>query len=215
MRFERKFLFVGLGVAILALGVVAVALADSEDGGARALLRNSAGQPVGQAKLTQEDDGVLVRVVVHDLPPGFHGFHVHAVGSCVAPSFASAGGHLNPGGAGHPAHAGDMSVLLVNSDGTGQARFKTDRFMVAGLFDSDGSALIVHANPDNYANIPARYNATYNVSNPDATTRATGDAGGRLACGAVESGGSSLNLALGLMRVPTIERQLPAAKISS
>jgi Cu-Zn family superoxide dismutase len=71
--------------------------------------------------------------------------------------------------------------LFVSADGTGEARFKTDRFAVADLIDADGSALIVHAAPDNYANIPTRY-----VAVPDATTLATGDAGGRVACGVVE-----------------------------
>jgi Cu-Zn family superoxide dismutase len=53
---------------------------------------------------------------------------------------------------------------------------------VGDLFDLDGSAIIVHANPDNYANIPKdRYDP-----DPDATTLATGDAGGRVACGVIK-----------------------------
>jgi Cu-Zn family superoxide dismutase len=45
--------------------------------------------------------------------------------------------------------------------------------------------VIVHASPDNYANIPtARYTPA-----PDATTLSTGDAGGRVACGVVTHGG--------------------------
>jgi Cu-Zn family superoxide dismutase len=153
---------------------------------ARALLRNSAGGPVGVAKLTEEKGKVLVRVTVHDLAPGFHGFHVHAVGSCLAPSFLSAGGHFNPGGEAHGSHAGDLPILLVNADGTGEARFRTDRFEVSELFDSDGSAIIVHANADNYANIPTRYHShTENTFGPDSATLTTGDSGGRVACGVV------------------------------
>ena len=148
---------------------------------ARVLLRDASGNPVGVAKLTEDDGEVLVRATVHDLPAGFHGFHVHANGECVAP-FTSAGGHFNPTAATHPSHAADMPVLLVNSDGTGEARFKTDRYDVADLFDANGSALVIHAKPDNYANIPTdRYDP-----DPDATTLATGDAGGRIACGVVE-----------------------------
>ncbi|MDZ4278187.1 MAG: superoxide dismutase family protein [Dehalococcoidia bacterium] len=162
------------------------AQADAGDG--RVLLRNASGEPVGVAKLTQEDGEVLVRVTAHDLPAGFHGFHVHAVGICTAP-FASAGGHFNPAAQGHPGHAGDMPVLLMNADGTGEARFKTDRYDVADLFDADGSALIIHADPDNYANIPARYlDPPPALSAVDAATLNTGDAGGRLACGVVEGG---------------------------
>ena len=137
-------------------------------------------------KLAQEQDGkVLVRAVGHDLPAGFHGFHVHAVGECMSP-FTSAGGHYNPGGTGHGDHAGDMPPLLVGGDGTAELRFKTDRFALEDLFDADGSAIIVHAAPDNLANIPDRYHShTEDVFGPDSATLATGDAGGRLACGVV------------------------------
>jgi Cu-Zn family superoxide dismutase len=72
-----------------------------------------------------------------------------------------------------------MPVLLVNTDGTGEGRFVSDRY---GLADIVGRALIVHAGPDNYANIPTRYAA----GGPDAATLATGDAGGRAACGVIE-----------------------------
>jgi Cu-Zn family superoxide dismutase len=44
--------------------------------------------------------------------------------------------------------------------------------------------LILHALADNCANIPDRYQ-TGGVPGPDATTLATGDAGGRLACGLI------------------------------
>jgi len=47
-----------------------------------------------------------------------------------------------------------MPVLRVNADGTGQASCVTDRFKVADLLDGDGSAVILHAGPDNYNNIP-------------------------------------------------------------
>jgi Cu-Zn family superoxide dismutase len=119
---------------------------------------------------------------VEGLTPGFHGFHIHTIGSCVAPDFVSAGGHFNPHGQSHPMHAGDMPVLLINADGTGEVRLTDGLFKVADLFDADGSAIIIHAGPDNYANIPPRYAP----NGPDATTLATGDSGGRVACGAIE-----------------------------
>jgi Cu-Zn family superoxide dismutase len=118
---------------------------------------------------------------VRDLPAGFHGFHIHTTGTCTPPDFTSAGGHFNPTGAMHPDHAGDMSTLLVNADGTGTVALDTDRFSVSDLRDADGSAVMVHALPDNYANIPTRYSP----QPPDATTTSTGDAGGRIACGVV------------------------------
>jgi superoxide dismutase, Cu-Zn family len=125
-------------------------------------------------------------------PPVGHGFHVHATGTC-DPSipagqtspFTSAGGHFNPTGATHGSHAGDQPVLLVNADGTATARFATDRFGVESLLDADGSAFIVHAAPDNYANIASRYSAA-GVPGPDAATLTTGDAGARVFCGVIE-----------------------------
>jgi len=139
------------------------------------------GNSVGSARLTPGGRGLVrVQVSVRGLPPGFHGFHVHGVGSC-EPPFTSAGGHHNPAGADHPGHAGDMPLLYVTAGGIARAEFVTDRFDVASLFDSDGSAIIIHANADNYANIPTRYAAA-----PDAETLRTGDAGPRIACGVIE-----------------------------
>ena len=170
-----------IGVYLQAGGSSNAPVAQAGDDDARVMFHNAAGGPVGVAKLTQEDGEVLVRVTVHDLTPGFHGFHIHTTGVCTAP-FTSAGGHFNPAVAGHPGHSGDMPVLLVNADGTGEARFKTDRFAIADLLAGDGSAIIIHAGPDNYANIPTRYSAT----GADATTLATGDSGARAACGVIE-----------------------------
>ena len=116
-------------------------------------LVNANGADVGFVKLTKQGDMVIVRGEVQGFTPGFHGFHVHSVGQCAAP-FTSAGGHYNPGGVGHGSHAGDMPSLLVLDDGTAMAEFATDNFAIADLFDADGSAIIVHAAPDNFANIP-------------------------------------------------------------
>lgn len=155
--------------------------ASASDSIAEAKLHDRSGNQIGKLTLNQQANGnVLVQVRVHDLPPGFHGFHVHAVGECTPP-FTSAGGHFDKDKHAHGSHSGDLPVLQVNADGTAKATVHTDRFGVADLFDADGSAIIIHANPDNYANIPTRY-----VSAPDAATLATGDAGDRIACGVME-----------------------------
>jgi Cu-Zn family superoxide dismutase len=148
------------------------------------VLRTGAAKVVGTATLTRVGGKVLVTVAVRGLAPGFHGFHIHAVGSCVAPAFTSAGAHFNPKGVAHGQHAADLPPLLVNADGTGEARFKTDRFAIADLFDADGSAVIVHANSDNFANVPTRYHShPEDKLGPDNATLATGDSGDRTACG--------------------------------
>lgn len=190
MANRKHVLINGLGVLALVLAAAVVAIGISGQAAARgghndkaeARLRNAAGQEIGEVKFKQERDGVSVEVDVHGLTPAFHGFHVHTVGSCVGPDFVSAGGHFNLAGHNHPMHSGDMVSVLVNPDGSGEASFMTSSFKVADLFDADGSAVIIHAGPDNFANIPVRYAP----NGPDATTLATGDSGARTACGTVE-----------------------------
>jgi Cu-Zn family superoxide dismutase len=168
---------------VAALGVLQrPAAAGNKGDEAKVQLRDAAGTVVGDAKFEQERNGVDVRVKVRGMTPGFHGFHIHTVGNCVPGDFTSAGGHFNPTGESHGHHAGDMPTLYVNLDGTGEARFTIASFQVSHLFDADGSALIVHAGPDNLANIPQRYAPT----GPDATTLGTGDSGARVACGAIQ-----------------------------
>jgi Cu-Zn family superoxide dismutase len=190
MATRKRLVAGGLGALALVLAAIVAAISLSGEVAARAdrngkavvRLRNAAGAEIGEVKLKQQQDGVEVEVESHGLTPGFHGFHVHTVGSCVGPDFGSAGGHFNMAGHSHPMHSGDMVSLLVGPDGSGEANFTTSSFKVADLFDADGSAVIVHAGPDNFANIPARYAA----GGPDATTLATGDSGARTACGIVE-----------------------------
>ena len=152
----------------------------AESNRASATLFDAAGAEVGSVKLNGDTGGVRIRAEVSGLPAGFHGFHIHAVGTCTPP-FTTAGGHWNPAGQTHPSHAGDQPVLLVNADGTGSLSFVSDRYGISDLFDADGNAFIVHADPDNYANV-------YRYGTPDATTLATGDAGGRLVCGVIQAG---------------------------
>jgi len=179
-----RSLVAAVAMAVLGLGVHVVARADGVT--ARAVLEDGGGNSVGLVRLSEGEDGVLVRVSAEGLPAGFHGFHVHSKGECVPP-FTSSLGHLNPAGTTHGAHAGDMPVLLVMGDGTATLRFRTDQFDLADLFDADGSAIIVHALADNYANIPTRYHShTEDTFGPDPATQATGDAGARIACAVIK-----------------------------
>lgn len=151
-------------------------------------LRGVDGGKVGTVSLRQTRGQVEVRGVVRGLAPGFHGFHVHAIGVCDADApdgpFTTAGGHYTGGLPNHGDHAGDLPSLLVTEDGHAFSSFVTDRFRLADLRDTDGSAVMVHAGRDNFANIPDRYTAA-GVPGPDAATLATGDAGARAACGVI------------------------------
>lgn len=188
---SRKALLVSAALALATIVVAAPLEAGGGSGGSsrnhvKVRLADATGADVGFVKLTKQGGKVVVRAEVEGLSPGFHGLHVHSVGECVPP-FTSAGGHYNPGGVGHGQHAGDLPSLLVLDDGSAELQFATDNFTIAELDDADGTAIIVHALPDNFANIPTRYQSTTEgVFGPDSATLATGDAGGRAACGVVE-----------------------------
>jgi superoxide dismutase, Cu-Zn family len=104
---------------------------------------------------------VLIVGIVTGLTPGLHGFHIHENGSCAdtTVAFGGAGGHFDPGPFGnsgpdinHPFHMGDVPNLTVNRFGVGQILHISSRVTLSpgplSLFDGNGSAIIVHANPD-------------------------------------------------------------------
>ncbi len=152
------------------------------------------GRDVGTATFSETEGAVQVSVQVNGLPPGFHGFHLHAVGVCEPDSpnpadpsmtgdFLSAGGHIGAGESDHGDHVGDLPTLYVGESGDGSLTAVTDALTLTDLTDDDSSAVMVHADRDNYAHVPERYAP----GGPDPMTRNTGDAGGRIACGAVEA----------------------------
>jgi Cu-Zn family superoxide dismutase len=186
-------------------GMSATTTSGGADGGApggrsfaTAELVDPDGEPRGTAEFAEVDGGTLVTVESTGLAPGFHGLHIHGVGLCEPDSasptnpeergaFLSAGGHLAgpDGGAGHPEHAGDLPTLYVTGDGTGRIVTLTDRLDRDLLLDEDGSAVMIHENSDNLANIPERYAP----EGADEETRNAGDGGSRIACGPVTEQG--------------------------
>src|SRR5437899_597595 len=147
---------------------------------ARAELRDASGRAVGPARLEQVGDGVHLVLELTGLPPGVHAVHLHAVGRCDPPDFASAGGHFNPAKRQHGLqnpqgpHAGDLPNITVAADGTGRLETTTNRVTLSSgetsVFDTDGSALVVHAGPDDFKTDP------------------TGNSGARIACGVISRG---------------------------
>lgn len=154
--------------------------------------------PKGQDATTVEVD---LAVPASRTPlKAFHGFHVHANNDpangfgCVAdprqPSstwFVSADGHLRRDAAdAHANHAGDLPSLYLNGDGRARATFTIDRFSADELFDR---AVVVHAGPDNFGNVPVGEGAAqYSANARDAllATANTGNAGDRVACGLID-----------------------------
>ncbi|MEZ4381083.1 MAG: superoxide dismutase family protein [Nannocystaceae bacterium] len=157
-----------------------------EDHSASATLRDRDGNVAAEANLYRDHDGnVMIALKVLDLPPGMHGFHIHETGDCSAPDFSSAGGHFNPGGlAEHGVdengmeavdgpHRGDLPNIKVDADGTTAYKIKAegvnlDDEGIYSLLDGSGTALVIHADADDYVTDPA------------------GNSGPRIACGVIK-----------------------------
>ncbi|MCB0950966.1 MAG: superoxide dismutase family protein, partial [Mycobacterium sp.] len=74
----------------------------------------------------------------------------------------------------------------VREDGSAMLVTTTDAFTAEELLDGAGTAIIIHEQADNFANIPPeRYQQVNGDPPPDQTTLATGDAGARVACGVI------------------------------
>jgi Cu-Zn family superoxide dismutase len=194
LSISRSIAFLAVLAAVMfgVVGTAGVGQTDTSGGRlAHAVVKDVNGVTLGTVSFFSSNGKIAVSGRLTGIPAGFHGFHVHAVGTCdpratdpagnVVP-FASAGPHLDAGGHTHGSHSGDLPSLLVTADGTTVTATATDRLSDALLFDADRSAIIIHAGPDNFANIPARYSAA-GVPGPDAATLATGDSGARFACG--------------------------------
>lgn len=137
-------------------------------GGAPMALVNSAGQQTGTVTAYQSGGGVTFKLEAAGLPHGVHGIHVHAVGRCDAPDFKSAGSHWNPQSTMHGLsnpkgpHAGDLSNVTVAANGVlsatvtlANADLTTPSGVPGALLDSDGAALVLHADADDYATDPS------------------------------------------------------------
>jgi Cu-Zn family superoxide dismutase len=145
---------------------------------ATADLKDIDGKEVGKATFVQTLSGVLIRVSIKNLPAGNLAFHVHAIGDC-EPPFLTAGPHFNPDGRKHGleapagAHGGDMPNLHIPPNGNLEVEMintaiSLEKGKANSVFDSDGSALILHANADDYKTDPA------------------GNAGDRIVCGVIK-----------------------------
>jgi Cu-Zn family superoxide dismutase len=171
--------------ALLAVGLAASACARSSGAGgaspkpvAKGTFHDAQGQRIGVATITDSGGAPRLEVSVSQLPPGAHGFHVHAVGVCTPPDFKSAGGHLNPGDKQHGrlnpqgTHLGDLPNLEVGANGSADTTFTLPEALLGSgkgsLFQSEGTALVIHADPD------------------DERTDPSGNSGDRIACAVIE-----------------------------
>jgi Cu-Zn family superoxide dismutase len=135
---------------------------------------NSAGKEVGSVHIEHMPSTTLFLITLHDMPPGVHGIHIHAVAKCDPPSFDSAGPHFNPTNSQHGMknpkgpHAGDLPNITIPASGNLETTVMVDGARQwsgeGGILDGDGASLVIHANADDY------------------TTDPSGNSGPRIAC---------------------------------
>ena len=142
---------------------------------ASASVRDAGGRPLAEARAWEVGDSIRVQLQATGMRPGTYGAHIHAVGRCDAPDFATAGPHWNPTGQQHGKnnpqgmHKGDLPNLFVGSDGRGSMEINVPGASVstgtAALLDADGAAIVVHERADDYRTDPS------------------GNSGARIGCG--------------------------------
>ncbi|RZM93130.1 superoxide dismutase [Cu-Zn] SodC2 [Escherichia sp. E14V7] len=168
-------------LAILALVVATGAQAASEKVEMNLVTSQGVGQSIGSITITETDKGLEFSPDLKALPPGEHGFHIHAKGSCQpatkhgkASAAESAGGHFDPQktnkhegpeGAGH---LGDLPALVVNNDGKATDAVIAPR--LKSLDEIKDKALMIHVGGDNMSDQP----------------KPLGGGGERYACGVIK-----------------------------
>lgn len=148
---------------------------------ATAVLEPRSGSTVqGLAAFSAREGGVEATVTVTGATPGEHGVHIHERGDCSAADASSAGDHFAPEGKPHGppgerSHAGDMGNIVVDEAGAGVATvFLPEVTIEPGAPTSIvGKALIVHERAD------------------DLVSQPSGAAGGRVACGVIDTAAES------------------------
>ena len=165
----RTFSIVGLAV-LLGAGTASAQMKHVD-------LKDAKGNSVGIAMISPaKGGGVSIDLDVKGLSPGQHALHFHAVPKCEAP-FTSAGGHFNPANKKHGMqnpegpHAGDMNNFTVDAKGTAKTTIVNAKVTMGSepnsIYANSGTALMIHAGADDMKTDPA------------------GNAGDRIACGAI------------------------------
>ena len=154
-------------VALLAIGLAGPVLA--QQGGVETFegpIVGSKGQNIGKLTVRSGENATVIRIVISagGLSPGWHGLHFHQVGDCSdAGKFQLSKGHINPDKSEHGLlnpdgpDMGDLSNIYANADGSANAEVSSESILLSGeeaLRDSDGAALVIHANEDDHTSQP-------------------------------------------------------------
>ncbi len=168
--------------SVLALGLWAGGVAAAQlEVRMHAISPDGVGEAIGTVTVADGPFGAIFAPDLAGLPPGEHGFHVHANASCDPGekngrkvAGLAAGGHWDPENAGRhegpvgAGHLGDLPRLYVDADGRARLPVVAPRIRDVGVLR--GHALMIHAGGDNYADTPKKL----------------GGGGARIACGIVE-----------------------------
>jgi len=176
----KRILFAGMGLAAMGMPVAGAQQAVQRVS-VTSDISGAGGAKIGTVTLTNAPTGVLLRLSLEGLTPGWHAMHFHAVGDCSDDGFQKSGAHINhvdhkmPHGLLNPQghDFGELPNVFVGEDGKANAEaFSVLVKLGAGsnradLLDTDGSALVIHANAD------------------DHVTQPIGGAGARVACAVI------------------------------
>lgn len=167
-------------LTVVALAFCAGAQAASDEVEMNLVTSQGIGQSIGTVTITETEKGLEFSPNLKALPPGEHGFHVHAKGSCQpamkegkASAAEAAGGHLDPQKSGKHegpegmGHLGDLPVLVVNNDGKATDAVVAPR--LKKLDEIKDKALMIHVGGDNMSDSP----------------KPLGGGGARYACGVI------------------------------
>jgi len=150
------------------VSTLAASLAVSPALAAGGALTGNDGAAKGTVTVTGAPKGVVLRIEASGLTPGWHGAHFHEKGDCAGPKFTSAGSHVH-GAVPQVVHgllnpdandSGDLPNIYVGADGKATVELYSSLVLLntggalPGLLDADGSALVIHANPDDYKSQP-------------------------------------------------------------
>jgi len=170
-------------LAVSLAGILMVTPAHSQGVSVHADILGEGGKGLGSVSLNRAPRGVLLRVQVSGLAPGWHGMHIHSVATCADQGFKASGGHVHAVSAATSVHGllnanetdlGDLPNIYAGADGNAAAEVFDPNVSLGeapgrtNLLDADGSALIIHASPDDHVSQPI------------------GGAGARIACAAIK-----------------------------
>lgn len=141
------------------------------------LVSASGSNVTGTVDFKEEGEKVYMVAEIAGLKPGKHAIHIHEFADCSSDDGKSAGGHWNPTDQPHGKweaetgyHRGDIGNFVANENGEGTVKFMTDEWCVDcgdKRRDIVGKSIVIHEGADDFKSQPS------------------GDAGKRVACGAI------------------------------